>query len=55
MLIVLREMVREYKNLRIILMSATIDTQLFVEYFSNCPIIEMSGRTHNVQRMYLSL
>ncbi|PAV87698.1 hypothetical protein WR25_03737 [Diploscapter pachys] len=52
-LIVLREMVREYKNLRIILMSATIDTQLFVEYFVNCPIIEMSGRTHNVQHYFL--
>ncbi|VDM65666.1 unnamed protein product [Strongylus vulgaris] len=49
-LIVLREMVKEYRDLRVILMSATIDTRMFIEFFGNCPVIEMHGRTFPVQR-----
>ena len=30
-------------------MSATIDTDLFVQYFTNCPVIEVGGRLHTVQ------
>ncbi|CAB3404304.1 unnamed protein product [Caenorhabditis bovis] len=58
-LIVLREMISEYKDLRVILMSATIDTTLFTEFFGQnpsigtCPVIKMHGRTFPVQSFFL--
>ncbi|GFT52705.1 ATP-dependent RNA helicase A protein, partial [Nephila pilipes] len=52
-MVVLRDMVRAFPQLRVILMSATIDTTLFQEYFGNCPIIEVSGRTFPVQEYFL--
>lgn len=52
-MVVLRDMVRAFPQIRIVLMSATIDTTLFQEYFGNCPIIEVSGRTFPVQGMCL--
>ena len=30
-------------------MSATVDTTIFSEYFNNCPVLEVHGRTHSVQ------
>lgn len=30
-------------------MSATIDTQMFHQYFNNCPIVEVEGRSYPVQ------
>lgn len=34
-------------------MSATIDTDIFVRYFNNCPVISVPGRTHPVQVFHL--
>ncbi|VDK61767.1 unnamed protein product, partial [Anisakis simplex] len=48
-LIVLREMVRQYPEMRLVLMSATIDTDLFTNYFGDCPIIQLQGRTFPVR------
>ncbi|XP_073843216.1 dosage compensation regulator mle-like isoform X1 [Musca autumnalis] len=53
LLIILRDMVHTYPDLRIILMSATIDTTLFSEYFGNCPVIEVPGRAYPVQQFFL--
>ena len=41
--------IRQYPDLRLILMSATIDTTLFTDYFSGCPVIEVSGRAYPVK------
>lgn len=49
LLVVLRDVVQAYPEIRVILMSATIDTSMFCEYFFNCPIIEVFGRTYPVQ------
>ncbi|KAK2084655.1 ATP-dependent RNA helicase A [Saguinus oedipus] len=49
LLVVLRDVVQAYPEVRIVLMSATIDTSMFCEYFFNCPIIEVYGRTYPVQ------
>jgi HrpA-like RNA helicase len=38
---------------RVVLMSATIDTTLFSNYFNNCPIVEVPGRAFPVQEYYL--
>lgn len=49
LLVVLRDVVEAYPEIRVILMSATIDTSMFAEYFFNCPVIEVFGRTFPVQ------
>ncbi|XP_043511200.1 dosage compensation regulator isoform X1 [Frieseomelitta varia] len=52
-MVVLRDMIHMYPDLRIILMSATIDTTLFSNYFNNCPVIEIPGRSFPVQEYFL--
>lgn len=42
-------MVQSFPDLRVILMSATIDTTLFCDYFTGCQVIEVHGRVHPVQ------
>lgn len=42
-------MIQMYPDLRVVLMSATIDTSLFSRYFGNCPIIEVEGKAYPVQ------
>ncbi|GAB2283641.1 hypothetical protein Dimus_018144 [Dionaea muscipula] len=39
--------------LKVILMSATVDSSLFSRYFGECPIITAEGRTHPVSTYYL--
>ncbi|KAM9845216.1 ATP-dependent RNA helicase A isoform 1-T2 [Aulostomus maculatus] len=53
LMVVLRDVVQAYPEVRIILMSATIDTTMFREYFFNCPVIEVFGRTFSVQEYFL--
>uniref|UniRef100_A0A8B9QDA1 RNA helicase n=1 Tax=Apteryx owenii TaxID=8824 RepID=A0A8B9QDA1_APTOW len=53
LLVVLRDVVQAYPEIRVVLMSATIDTSMFCEYFFNCPIIEVFGRTFPVQEYFL--
>lgn len=52
-MVVLRDMVTTYPDLRVILMSATIDTSLFSDYFGNCPVIEVPGRAFPVKQYFL--
>ncbi|KAF5278987.1 hypothetical protein FQA39_LY05665 [Lamprigera yunnana] len=52
-MVVLRDMIHTYPDLRVILMSATIDTSLFSKYFNNCPVIEIEGRSFPVQQYFL--
>ncbi|XP_032690956.1 dosage compensation regulator isoform X2 [Odontomachus brunneus] len=52
-MVVLRDMIHMYPDLRLILMSATIDTTLFSDYFNNCPVIEIPGRAYPVQQFFL--
>ncbi|XP_061201667.1 ATP-dependent RNA helicase A isoform X6 [Neopsephotus bourkii] len=53
LLVVLRDVIQAYPEIRVILMSATIDTSMFCEYFFNCPIIEVFGRTFPVRDYFL--
>uniref|UniRef100_A0A914H0Z7 RNA helicase n=1 Tax=Globodera rostochiensis TaxID=31243 RepID=A0A914H0Z7_GLORO len=53
LLIVIRDMIRNNPKLKVLLMSATIDTTLFTEYFGVCPIIEVTQRAHPVQHFFL--
>ncbi|XP_053619357.1 dosage compensation regulator isoform X2 [Plodia interpunctella] len=52
-LILLRDMVHTYPELRVLLMSATVDTSLFSHYFGDCPVIEVPGRTFPVKQYFL--
>ena len=49
LLVLLRDMMLAFSDLRIVLMSATIDTNLFCEYFGNVQVVEVYGRVHPVQ------
>ncbi|KAJ8028636.1 ATP-dependent RNA helicase A protein [Holothuria leucospilota] len=53
LLVVLRDMLYANPGMRIILMSATVDTSLFSHYFNDCPIVEVYGRSYPVQEYYL--
>lgn len=53
LLVVLRDMLGMYPELRVVLMSATIDTSLFSRYFNNCPVIEVVGKTFPVDEYFL--
>lgn len=39
--------------LKIIIMSATMDVDHFSEYFNNCPVLYLEGRTHNIRFMHI--
>lgn len=45
---------RRRSKLKVILMSATVDSSLFSKYFGLCPIITAEGRTHPVSVYYIA-
>lgn len=53
LLLVLRESLKNHQNLKVVLMSATLDSEQFSEYFGNCPIIKVPGHLFDVKTMYL--
>ncbi|ORX71793.1 P-loop containing nucleoside triphosphate hydrolase protein, partial [Linderina pennispora] len=53
LLIVLRRLLARRPDLKVILMSATIDTSIFTYYFDSCPVVDIPGRTFPVTNMYL--
>ncbi|KAG0367740.1 P-loop containing nucleoside triphosphate hydrolase protein [Gamsiella multidivaricata] len=53
LLIILRDLVRVRKDLKLILMSATINSDFFSGYFDGCPVIEIPGFTHPVEELYM--
>ncbi|KAF8312159.1 P-loop containing nucleoside triphosphate hydrolase protein [Cantharellus anzutake] len=53
LLLELRELLKHNKEIKIILMSATINQSIFVEYFNGAPVLEIPGFTHPVQDIYL--
>jgi ATP-dependent helicase HrpA len=48
-----KQLLNKRKNLKIIITSATIDTEKFAAHFNKAPIIEVSGRTYPVEVRYL--
>ncbi len=52
---ILRQLLNKRKDLKIIITSATIDTEKFSQNFNNAPIIEVSGRTYPVDVWYRPL
>ena len=48
----LKEVVKRRPDLKIIIMSATLDAQKFQKYFNNAPLLAVPGRTHPVEIFY---
>ncbi|XP_023768072.1 DExH-box ATP-dependent RNA helicase DExH1 isoform X2 [Lactuca sativa] len=53
LLIILRDLLPQRPDLRLILMSATINADLFSKYFGNAPTIHIPGLTFPVQELFL--
>lgn len=53
LLMILRDLVRRKKDLRILLMSATLNANLFAGYFGSVPVIDIPGRTFPVDQIFL--
>nr|GEU87293.1 DExH-box ATP-dependent RNA helicase DExH3 isoform X1 [Tanacetum cinerariifolium] len=53
LLIVLKELLPRRRDLRLILMSATLNAELFSNYFGGAPMIHIPGFTHPVREHFL--
>ncbi|KAK5169076.1 uncharacterized protein LTR77_006385 [Saxophila tyrrhenica] len=53
LLIVLKTLMEKRPDLKVVLMSATVDAQKFSRYLDNAPIVSVPGRTHPVQAKFL--
>ncbi|MBT7086618.1 MAG: ATP-dependent RNA helicase HrpA [Desulfobacterales bacterium] len=49
---ILKNLLKKRNNLKIIITSATIDTEKFSKYFENAPVIDVSGRMYPVDVRY---
>ncbi|WWD16188.1 hypothetical protein CI109_100613 [Kwoniella shandongensis] len=49
----LRDLLERNKSIKVILMSATINEQIFINYFGGCPSLTIPGFTHPVTDRYL--
>jgi len=53
LLMILRDVLPKRKNLHLILMSATVNAELFSSYFSGAPVLDIPGRTFPVEPIFL--
>ncbi|KAK0465179.1 P-loop containing nucleoside triphosphate hydrolase protein [Desarmillaria tabescens] len=53
LLIVLKSLLQQRSDLRVILMSATVDAVKISEFFGGCPTLHVPGRTYPVEVNYL--
>ncbi|KAK7491702.1 hypothetical protein BaRGS_00016958 [Batillaria attramentaria] len=49
----LKEALPRFKHLKVILMSAALNVQLFASYFGNCPVVMVPGTLFNVDEYFL--
>jgi len=53
MLIIVRDILPRYPEMRLVLMSATLHEELFSAYFGGCPVIRVPGFTFPVEDFFL--
>ncbi|XP_071120000.1 ATP-dependent RNA helicase dhx29-like [Mytilus edulis] len=53
LLVILKRLMLKRPDLKVILMSATLDSEKFSGYFQHCPVINIPGRTFPVQVYYM--
>ncbi|XP_060076466.1 3'-5' RNA helicase YTHDC2-like [Ylistrum balloti] len=47
------DLMTKHPNLKVILMSAALNTQLFVQFFNNCPVVHIPGTLFTVKEYFL--
>lgn len=52
-LITIKDQLKKNKDLKVILMSATMDINLLSKYFENCPVLNVPGQGYNVKIFHL--
>ncbi|MGA1825507.1 MAG: ATP-dependent RNA helicase HrpA [bacterium] len=52
---ILKNLLLRRRNLKLIITSATIDTEKFSKFFGNAPIIEVSGKVYPIEERYKPL
>ncbi|KAM3962195.1 LOW QUALITY PROTEIN: ATP-dependent RNA helicase DHX30 [Aphomia sociella] len=52
-LLLLRRAIHINPRLKVIIMSATLDTEVFTRYFESCPVVDVPGRTFPVDVFHL--
>lgn len=55
LLLELKTLLNHHKNLKVILMSATINHETFVRYFGDAPLLSIPGFTHPVEDRQVSV
>jgi len=53
LLIALRDLLKVNRRLKLILMSAALDINLFIDYFGKCPVVHVPGRCYEVKAYFL--
>lgn len=51
LLLELKDLLQKRKDLKVVLMSATINQETFVKYFGGAPLVAIPGRTFPVEDM----
>ena len=49
LIIILKDLLARRKDLKLILMSATLNAESFSSYFGGCPVVSIPGRAHPVE------
>lgn len=53
LLIILKDLLSKNQHIKLVLMSATLNADLFSHYFNDCPVIHIEGRAFPVQAFFL--
>ena len=53
LIVVLKQLLDFRSDLKLILMSASLDAAVFSKYFDQSPVVSVQGRSHDVTEMYL--
>lgn len=53
LLMMLKDLLKVRKDLKVILMSATLNAKNISEYFGGVPTLEIPGRTYPVEQLFL--
>lgn len=53
LIIILKDLLARRQNLKLVLMSATLNSDAFSTYFLNCPVVSIPGRAHPVKEFRL--
>ncbi|XP_055546685.1 putative ATP-dependent RNA helicase DHX57 [Wyeomyia smithii] len=53
LLLILRELLEKRRDLKVVLMSATLNSNLFSSYFGDVPVLDIPGRTFPVEQLFL--